>query len=508
MIEKTILGPPGCGKTHTNTLLVKQCIEDGISPERIACVSFTRKAAQESKERVCRDLGVSENSLPFFQTLHSMAFRTGDYKKEDVIRGKDLWTVGGATGIAFNGKETSEIESDFDVIGISKGDQYLNVYQLGRNKRLGLDESFRLFGSYHLNWVEFLRLVKAYESYKKANNKVDFTDMIEVFINRNQPIDIDALFVDEAQDLSTLQWDMIEVLRQKPKIKYFTGDDDQAIMGFQGADVGRFMSATKDKQVLAHSYRLPKQPWHEAQRIVSRIFNREQKVWNPKTENGLVRHHQSLWDVPLHEGDWTIMCRTNFILNGYANMLRDDGIVFSRNGKMSISSKTYYAVKDWQKLVEGNLITIKELRNIYSLMSSNVGFKRGFGSRSKMMLSLEDDTEISYEDATEAMGLLVPKDKEWNIALDKLDTDTQVYILSALKRGENLESPRIKLSTIHGMKGGENENIVVIPDLSPAAYQNYLSNPDTEHRIYYVAVTRSKNTLHFIEPQTNRYYQI
>ena len=59
---KTILGPPGCGKTHTNTLLVKQCIEDGIPPERIACVSFTRKAAQESKERVCRDLGVSEES--------------------------------------------------------------------------------------------------------------------------------------------------------------------------------------------------------------------------------------------------------------------------------------------------------------------------------------------------------------------------------------------------------------------------------------------------------------
>ena len=52
---KTILGPPGGGKTHTNTLLVKQCIEDGIPPERIACVSFTRKAAQESKARVCRD---------------------------------------------------------------------------------------------------------------------------------------------------------------------------------------------------------------------------------------------------------------------------------------------------------------------------------------------------------------------------------------------------------------------------------------------------------------------
>ena len=508
IVERTILGPPGCGKTHTNTLLIKQCIEEGISPERIACVSFTRKAAQESRDRVCRDLSVSEDSLPYFQTLHSMAFKTGQYKKDDVVRGKDLWTVGTATGVAFNGKEMSEVESDFDVIGISKGDQYLNIYQLGRNKRLDLDESFRLFASFSMDWAEFIRLINAYESYKKANNKVDFTDMIEEFIARNEPIDIDALFVDEAQDLSTLQWDMIEVLRRKPRIKYFTGDDDQAIMGFQGADVSRFLTATKEKQVLEESHRLPKQPWHEAQRIVSRIYNREQKVWNPKSEDGLVRYHQSLWDVPLHEGEWTIMCRTNFILSGYANMLRDDGIVFSRNGKMSIPTKTYNAVTDWQRLIKGNVVTIQQLRNIYSFMSSGVSVKRGFGPRSKMMMSLDSETEVSYQDAVDAMGLMVDREKDWNFALDKLDTDTQVYILSALKRGENLESPRIKLSTIHGMKGGESENIVVIPDLSPAAYQSYLSNPDTEHRIYYVAVTRTKNTLHFIEPQTNRYYQI
>ena len=507
-IEKTILGPPGCGKTHTNTLLIKQCIEDGIAPQRIACVSFTRKAAQESRERVCRDLGISEKDLPYFQTLHSMAFRTGDYKKEDVIRGKDLWTVGSATGVAFNGKETSEIESDFDVIGISKGDQYLNVYQLGRNKRLSLDESFRLFASYSLNWVEFLRLVKAYESYKRANNKVDFTDMIERFIDRGQPIDIEALFVDEAQDLSTLQWDMIEVLRRRPRIKYFTGDDDQAIMGFQGADVGRFLNATKDKQVLEKSYRLPKQPWHEAQRIVSRIHNRAPKTWNPRSDNGSVRWHQSLQDIPLHEGEWTIMGRTNHIVSGYANMLRDDGIVFSRNGRLSISQKTYSAVQNWQALITGAPITAKQIRDIYSFMSSGVGFKRGYGPRSKALLALDEQMEITYEYAVQSLGLMVERGKDWNFALDKLDTDTQVYILSALKRGENLDSPRIKLSTIHSMKGGENENIVVIPDLSPAAYQSYMHNPDIEHRIYYVAVTRSKSTLHFIEPQTNKFYTI
>ena len=91
--------------------------------------------------------------------------------------------------------------------------------------------------------------------------------MIEGFIARNVPLPIDALFVDEAQDLSTLQWEMIDVLRRTPRIQVFTGDDDQAIMGFQGADVGRFLAATETKEVLSTSYRLPREPWIEAQRI-------------------------------------------------------------------------------------------------------------------------------------------------------------------------------------------------------------------------------------------------
>ena len=96
----------------------------------------------------------------------------------------------------------------------------------------------------------------------------------------------------------------------------------------------------------------------------------------------------------------------------------------------------------------------------------------------------------------------------WHQSLDKVDVESQNYILNALKRGDNVKNPRIKISTIHSMKGGECDNVVIIPDLSPAAYKSYNNNPDTEHRVYYVAVTRSKNTLHFIEPQTNRYYQI
>ena len=59
-----LVGPPGTGKTQTNSNKIRECIEQGIDPDRIACVSFTRKAAQESRERVCGDWGLNEKALP------------------------------------------------------------------------------------------------------------------------------------------------------------------------------------------------------------------------------------------------------------------------------------------------------------------------------------------------------------------------------------------------------------------------------------------------------------
>ena len=48
-IEKTILGPPGCGKTQTNSNLIQGYIKEGIEPQRIACVSLVRKRQEKVK---------------------------------------------------------------------------------------------------------------------------------------------------------------------------------------------------------------------------------------------------------------------------------------------------------------------------------------------------------------------------------------------------------------------------------------------------------------------------
>ena len=506
--HETILGPPGTGKTQTNSNKIRDCIEQGISPDRIACVSFTRKAAKESRDRVCKDWGIDERDMPYFQTLHSMAFRAGGYSSDEVVGPKEMIEIGDAVGIPFGSKGKSDIETDFDTVGVAKGDFYMSQYHLSRSKGLTLEEMHRQLADYNVDWCELKRLVDAYKDYKNARKKIDFTDMIDNFIKSGEGPEIEALFVDEAQDLSTLQWSMVDVLRKKPRIQVFTGDDDQAIMGFQGADVEAFLNATEKKTVLEQSYRVPRSVWQEAQNIVSRIEGRAPKSWRPKEEDGTVQFHQNIWDVPLHEGEWCLMARTNRIASQYAQALREEGWVYSRNGHPSIPAKTYEALHDWEEWAKGEPLTPTKVRNVYGFMNMGEGYSRGFGPRSGALMGLNREALISMSEAQEKMGLLVDGSVRWHQALGKIDLDTKNYVLNALKRKDNVRNQRIKVSTIHSMKGGESDNVLVVPDLSYAAHKEYQTNPATEHRVYYVAVTRTKKALHIMLPQTNRNYPL
>jgi len=96
----------------------------------------------------------------------------------------------------------------------------------------------------------------------------------------------------------------------------------------------------------------------------------------------------------------------------------------------------------------------------------------------------------------------------WHQALDLIPPEMSTFYVAALRRGESLTQPRIKISTIHGVKGGEADNVVVLTDLSYRVYQKYCTDPDDESRVFYVAVTRAKERLYIISPDTNMFFEI
>jgi len=95
----------------------------------------------------------------------------------------------------------------------------------------------------------------------------------------------------------------------------------------------------------------------------------------------------------------------------------------------------------------------------------------------------------------------------WFEILDLIPLEKKNYIRRVLANGYNFnDKPKIRLSTIHQSKGGEADTVVLFTDVSNMVWENIWT--DHEHRVWYVAVTRTKNKLIIIQEQSNRFYKI
>ena len=97
----------------------------------------------------------------------------------------------------------------------------------------------------------------------------------------------DVVFIDEAQDLSLMQWDMARSIWKKTEDAFIAGDDDQAIFRWAGADVDSFITLKGTVSTHLHSlieYRLKFMDL--AMDIINKIKKRIDKTWKPKTNQG------------------------------------------------------------------------------------------------------------------------------------------------------------------------------------------------------------------------------
>jgi len=155
-------------------------------------------------------------------------------------------------------------------------------------------------------------------------------------------------------------------------------------------------------------------------------------------------------------------------------------------------------VNGWEQLRKGQEIKGETARKIYSYMSTGSRIARGF----KKLPGVEDNQMLNLPQLQLQHGLVVGDELIWHEAMDKLPERDRAYIVAMLRRGEKFNGvPRITVSTIHGSKGGEADNVVLFTDLSPAADADMRVNADDVHRMFYVGVTRTKQNLYIVEPE-------
>lgn len=498
---KIIVGPPGTGKTTKLLDIVEDQLLSDIDPGRICFVAFTRKAANEAKTRAIERLGVDEMGLRYFKTLHALAFQQLGMMRSEVMGFKDYLNIAKMLGLSITFKGGEEGST----FGMEKGDRLLFTENMSRTMEIPLKELWEKRPNEDTDWLELKRLAETLLEYKRINFKYDFTDMIQMFIVKDMGPDIDSLFVDEAQDLSTIQWHMIRILGKRCRKIYIAGDDDQAIFRWAGADVDYFIDLPGDQEVLAKSYRVPENIRKIANDLISTISHRREKQWKPRAgEQGSVEYHMTVEEIDMAEGTWYLLARNRYLLTRYNEYCLQMGYVFDSVVGSPVRGPALGAIRSWEQLRKGNRITIDSARQIYDFMSVKVSVR--YGSKGKIEAE-KGDRIVSMEVLRTEFGLAT--DKIWHRALDRLTDTEREYFISALRRGEKLlKEPRIKVNTIHSVKGGEADHVVFFTDMALRTWDEYQENPDDEARVWYVAATRARHSLHIVNPSSNRYFDI
>lgn len=501
-----IFGPPGCGKTHTLIESVKEALTNGTPPDRIAFVSFTKKAIAEATERACSAFGLTKEDLPYFRTLHSLAFRGLGLQNKDMMEGADWKILGEQLGVIFEGSETvSPDDGAILPMAVGNGDKFIQLMTRARYRRIDFHKEFNENADYSMPYDMMTKIWDVLQKYKEELFKFDFVDLIERYIKEVEAPSLDLLIVDEAQDLTPLQWEMVDKLASNAKKVLYAGDDDQAIHRWTGVDVNLFLAAGEDQQVLSQSYRLPVSVHSLSQSIVKRISRRQDKYFSPTEQEGSVNFHMDLENLDLTSGSWTLMTRTNSMAREWAEHVRSMGLLYSIRGRSSIKQSVAEVITTWRNLQKGEKISVASAFKLYESVPKMGDFQVVERGSKKLLEAADPESFLSYEDLL-SYGMKASKDRDaMNVA--RLGTHEKLYIQTIERRGENiLDEPRIKLSTFHAMKGGEDDNCVVSLSSTKACVEN--NYPDDEHRAFYVGVTRAKENLHIIESNKKYRYMV
>jgi superfamily I DNA/RNA helicase len=210
-----IYGPPGTGKTFRLIKRVKAYVRTGTPLHKIGYFAFTKKAAAEARKRI----GVSDKEVPYFQTLHAFCYHLLGLKEEDIIQPYHYEDLGKKLNVrvSFTDKYNEE-ESHF----LTCNNPYFQMIQKAINKDIPVREEFNLneHDRREVNWDTLNHISINLESYKKNNQIIDFNDMIKMVLESNKIPKFKAIFIDEAQDLSPLQWKLYDKLKENAEHVY------------------------------------------------------------------------------------------------------------------------------------------------------------------------------------------------------------------------------------------------------------------------------------------------
>lgn len=488
-----LYGPPGTGKTHALLEIMERELAGGVKPNRLGYVAFTVKAIEEAKARACAMLKANPDDFPFFRTLHSIAYRQLGMSSAGMLTRKDDYAkLSEVIGYEVTGKGGGEHAA----VGRVSGDKLLQVEDYRRHCQLTIDEALNAFPDLYISRWDLDYFSRSYAAWKDAEGFSDFTDLL---IRAEDPLPVDVVIVDEAQDLSKLQWAALRRFVANAERVYLAGDDDQAIFAWAGADPQSFIDFPADEtKVLGQSYRVPRAVQKEALALIGNVRGRVEKKWAPRAVEGSVGRIGTLEQIKYPEsGTSLVLCRHRFQRDLFEAELRRQGMVYRRNDRAAPGMEYAPAILAWEDLRKGHPVSHSQATLIYEAM--RVGPSLDRGARQKLEADADMGHTYSMDTLRDRYGLKVSE--PWFLALSAIRPEPAQFLRAVIKRDHRkglTDPPRIVVSTIHGAKGGQADHVYLLTDVTRKVDEAMYKHPDPERRVFYVGMTRARESLTFV----------
>lgn len=304
-VEKTegpvlILAGAGSGKTRVLTTRIGHLIEDkGVQPANILAITFTNKAANEMRERVEETLD-SDASDMWISTFHSCCVR--------ILR-KDINRIGyNRSFVIYDSADQVTLVKDC-LKELNLNDKIFEPKMIINTISGAKDKLYdpKQFKAMHMNDNKMSKIADVYALYQdrlKRNSALDFDDLIfktvELLKSDKEVLDyyrnrFKYIMVDEYQDTSKAQYELIKILARDHQNICVVGDDDQSIYGWRGADIRNILEFEKDYDdvhvvKLEQNYRSTQIILDAANTVISNNIERKRKkLWSEKKDGELIK---------------------------------------------------------------------------------------------------------------------------------------------------------------------------------------------------------------------------
>jgi len=352
-----VIAGAGSGKTRVITRRIGYLIEEGIEPYNILAITFTNKAANEMKERINELL---DRKGMWISTFHAMCAR--------ILR-NDIELMGYSENFSIydtkdqlNCIKTVMNEQNLDTAHWRPNSIAAGISN-AKNELLSVDKFSEYKSGFYNDIVS--KVYKGYQETLLSNNALDFDDLlfmvVNLFRNHEQVLEkyqdkFKYILIDEYQDTNHAQYVITNLLSQRDKNICATGDPDQSIYGWRGANIQNILNFEKDYPetrtvTLEQNYRSTRRILAVASEIIKNNRSRKPKsLWTENSEGSKVRvihcedenteareaarHFSEYVENGSKFSDMAIFYRTNAQSRVFESYLLQEGIPYTIVGSL------------------------------------------------------------------------------------------------------------------------------------------------------------------------------